>query len=160
MKAPNMKPMMTIWTRGSSLIVVNIWLIVFIAPDCFMVFMIRMAPRMTQIVSRDVSIPLMVCATTVMKGIFHTVTQMMNVIAHARGRARLAGQFRPAMTITVTMIGIKAIIAYIDKYSFSAPAASPRIGPTGTEQVLIPARPPFSDGQEFLNKSDHPKNGP
>ena len=142
MKAPNMKPMMTIWIRGSSLIVVNIWLIVFMAPDCFMVFMMRMAPRMTQIVSREVSMPLMVCAKTVMKGIFHTVTQMMKVIAQARGRARLAGQFRPAMTITVTIIGIKAIIAYIDKYSFSAPAAPPRSGRDSAEQVLfLPARP-------------------
>ena len=155
MKAPNMKPMMTIWTRGSSLIVVNIWLIVFMAPDCFMVFMIRMAPRITQIVSREVSIPLMVCATTVMKGIFHTVTQMMKVIAQARGRARLAGQFRPAITITVTMIGIKAIIAYIDKYSFYNSPFSCRAAAGQVERVLIPARPPFSGGQGFWNESEH-----
>jgi hypothetical protein len=64
-------------------------------------------------VSRDVSIPLIVCAATETRLIFHAVRQMMAVISQASGSALFAGQLNPAMTITVMIIGINAKRAYM-----------------------------------------------
>ena len=113
MNAPNINPMMIIWIRGSSLIFVNIRLITPIPPEYFRVFMIRIAPKMITIVSMDVRKPDTVCAAIVTMSIFHAKKQTTAVINHANGRAIFAGQLKPAITIIVTIIGIKAIIAYM-----------------------------------------------
>ena len=76
-------------------------------------FMIKIAPKIMTIVSMDVRNPDTVCAAIVIKSICHPKKHTTAVMSHARGRAIFAGQLKPAMTIIVTIIGIKAIIANI-----------------------------------------------
>ena len=75
--------------------------------------MIRIAPKIITIVSIDVRKPAIVCAAIVIRSIFQASKHTTDVINHANGSAILAGQLNPAITIIVTIIGIKAIIAYM-----------------------------------------------
>ena len=54
-----------------------------------------------------------VCNATAPMLIFHTATPMMAAKTHANGSALLAGQLNATINTTVTMIGMKASIAYI-----------------------------------------------
>ena len=54
-----------------------------------------------------------VCNATAPMLIFHTATPMMAAKIHANGSALLAGQLNATINTTVTMIGMKASIAYI-----------------------------------------------
>ena len=75
--------------------------------------MIRIAPKIITMVSIEFRKPAIVWAAMVIISIFHAAKQTTAVISHANGRAIFAGQLNPAITIIVTMIGIKAIIAYM-----------------------------------------------
>ena len=113
MNAPKMKPMITAWIRASGEIPVNIPLMAAIAPELERVFIIRMAPKIITSTAKASRKPMTVCNATAPMLIFHTATPMMAAKTHANGSALLAGQLNATINTTVTMIGMKASIAYI-----------------------------------------------
>ena len=88
-----------------------------IAPDLFSVFMIRIAPKIMTRTSNALRKPVSVYAIAWETLIFHSATPKIRARIHASGNALFAGQLNATINTTVTMIGIKAITAYI-RYSF------------------------------------------
>ena len=84
-----------------------------IAPELERVFIIRMAPKIITSTAKASRKPMTVCNATAPMLIFHTATPMMAAKTHANGSALLAGQLNATINTTVTMIGMKASIAYI-----------------------------------------------
>ena len=112
-KAPKSQPMMMTWMRRSVVTPRNPWLMVSMAPDCLRVLRMRMAPKMITSRSKALPIPKREKPSTWTTSTFQTASAMTAVRAHAIGSALLAGQLTTAMRTIVSMMGVKAMRAYM-----------------------------------------------
>ena len=86
-----------------------------IAPECFSVFSIRMAPKMMSRMSNVMTSPCTVDAATRAVGTCHTQIAIAADATYTSGMARRAGHLRPTSSTAASTIGRTATSAWTER---------------------------------------------
>ena len=107
-KAPNNQGIITTCKRLSFVILLNPLLITSIAPENFIVFRSRIAPKIVITISKPLKAPMMLHAPKSKRGIFHAAAAVITAITHPMGITFLEGILKTDKRTKMTAMGKRA----------------------------------------------------